>query len=105
MTYIPCARSVIFWLQTSSDNLPESVVEMPRNSKVIYAATQNGSMFVWAIVDPEDDIWEFKFFCVMTGADFGDIGEKARHLQTVQLRDNTLVCHVFMDRRIITEDR
>lgn len=69
------------------------VIDMPIDSKVLAVQVQRGEVYVWAMVDPDADVFEkVQFTVVGTGQACVNCGQ---YLGTIHLAEGTLVLHVF----------
>lgn len=69
--------------------------EMPDGAEILSVQEQDGSLFFWALVDPDPERATVlrRFRMVGTGHLIGN--ERVSFLGTVQMRGGTLVLHVF----------
>lgn len=68
-----------------------TTIHMPIGAEILCAQSQNGGLYIWAIVDP-DAAYEYREFAVYgTGKILPDA--PARYIDTVQWPSS--VCHVF----------
>jgi hypothetical protein len=66
------------------------VVPMPTGAEVIHVGTQEGRLYIWAIVDTIELMWPRKFLLAWTGQ---PIPSLYKHLGSVQIDE--LIWHVF----------
>jgi len=79
----------------------EFELELPKGAQVLTFQIQYGKPVIWAIIDPEEDIFEkinFRLFGT------GHIIEKniipLSYIGTVQMADGQLVWHLFKERSL-----
>lgn len=71
----------------------ECFVPMPRRAEVLCVQVQNGTPFVWALVDTKEKVTaKHWFFVYGTGH---ETFEQGKYLGTFQLEGGALVFHVF----------
>ena len=72
-------------------------VEMPINAEILTIQVQHGNVYLWAIVDSEDQEREIRIFeNIGTGHTIpDDIGVNRKYIATYQLEGGALVYHVF----------
>ena len=66
---------------------------MPRGSKILSIQLQQERLYLWAIVNNQNDAKERRFTIVGTGHEFNLSG--LRYISTVQQRGGALVWHIF----------
>lgn len=71
--------------------IPEQVVELPADFKILSVQLQGDRVCFWAIVEPEQETMWNVFNIAMTGEDFPLI--ESIHLATLQ--NNGIVIHIF----------
>lgn len=74
-----------------------SVVEMPRDARVLSVGAQGSSMVLWAVVDSTQPMVKRRFTVLPTGAEYTGVS-MARFVGTVQFQSGAergLVFHVF----------
>jgi hypothetical protein len=78
------------------NDIGESTIHTPKGSEVLTAQIQNGSLFIWLLVDPSA-MKELRFFEVFgTGHDMRyDMGVERKYISTFQLHGGSIVLHVF----------
>lgn len=69
-------------------------IALPIGAQPLTVQSQNGSPFLWALVDPDRDSEPFPLRIVGTGHDFKDSSDW-RYLSTFQMYNGSLVFHVF----------
>lgn len=69
-------------------------VKMPANAKVLHVGEQHGELYVWAMINPNATVVNYKFFVLGTGQDIGHLEMVCKFLNSVQM-ENGLVWHVF----------
>ena len=70
----------------------EQDVQLPTGAKVLTAQYQNGSLFIWAVVDPMEVETGYRRFLIFgTGHEMSDVA--MRYISTVQ--QGAFVWHVF----------
>lgn len=78
-------------------------VQMPEGAKVLSAHAQNGSVCIWALVDPSKPIVLRTFKVIGTGwkieePEFGSPMTQLEFIGTVLLESGRLVFHVFEEK-------
>lgn len=68
-------------------------IDMPNGSQVLCANEQNGSIYIWAIVDPNATLVKRKFRVIGTGWEFEN--GLLIYISTVELANGNLIFHVF----------
>lgn len=69
-------------------------IEMPKGAQVLTAQTQNGSVCIWALVDPSEATEKRAFAVIGTGHPI-EQAEQLRYVSTFQIHGGSLVFHVF----------
>ncbi len=71
-------------------------IHMPANSKILSVQNQYENICVWAEVDPDENTWDepVEFEVYGTGHNMTEDVER-EFLGTVQLRQGTLVLHIY----------
>ncbi len=69
-------------------------IELPKGAKILDIAAQRDTVYLWALVDPDEDHVEIRHLR------FAGTGHPIRetqlhHLSTFQMRDGDLIFHVF----------
>lgn len=71
-------------------------IDMPRGAQVLCAREQNGELYLWALVDPEEPTEERHFDVFGTGHVIPPLLEGGRRfVDTVLMHEGSLVLHVF----------
>ena len=69
---------------------------MPEKAKILCLQTQNGEPYIWAEVNPEDNITDRRFTIFGTGHAIEE-SYQGEYISTFQLENGALVFHVYMD--------
>jgi hypothetical protein len=70
-------------------------VELPKGARMLSVGDQGGSVFLWALVNPELPTTNRKIRCIGTGHPIAKIDPDIRFLGTVMLLGGSLVFHFF----------
>jgi len=70
----------------------DGIIEMPKEAELLYSKGQGRSVYIWAMVTPNNDTEKRMFKIISTGE---DIPEKAEYLSTVMKNSGYKVQHVF----------
>ena len=85
--------------------LPSNVkqkIMMPMNAEVLSFQMQNQQLYIWALVDPDNEM-EGRLFCVFgTGHEIVLDGEE-KYIGTAQMMGGSLVWHLFEERTSFEE--
>ncbi len=75
----------------------QQIIHLPYGAQILDVQVQDGSVCVWALVDPGvEETVEYTLFAYGTGEEFDSTG--LTHLKTVQI--NPLVFHIFFKQKI-----
>ncbi len=78
--------------------MPEFVIAMPRNAKILTVQNQYGNPMLWALVNPEAETEQRKFRVFGTGHTIKDLNG-AEYIATYQLNDGTFIGHLFEEKQ------
>lgn len=71
-------------------------ISMPKEAEILTVQTQNGSPYIWALVNPENEYQDRYFEVFGTGHDIPEeMGIKKLYINTFQLADGKLIFHLF----------
>jgi hypothetical protein len=73
--------------------IPHTRFVLPRGAEIIHVGAQEGTLFLWALVDTEARPEAREIMLIGTGIPWPDLPRLHRHLGTVQLEE--FVWHVF----------
>lgn len=59
-------------------------IQIPKDSEILSVQLQNDTFYIWALVDPEQDLELRNFILIPTGAKM-DV-EEAKYITTIQIR-------------------
>ena len=68
-------------------------LSLPEDAQLLSVGEQEGTLYLWALVDPSEPLEHLKFAVYATGEAISE-GDPMKHLGTVQLKDG-LVFHAF----------
>ncbi len=68
-------------------------IEMPIGSEILCVQIQYGEPVIWAKVNPDNETETIKIITVFIGSPM--TGEEGRYIGTYQIREGSLVFHVF----------
>ena len=71
------------------------IVSMPKDSKLLHIHEQRGDMFIWAMVDTDNEVEDRQFKIFGTGHEIPKDDEHLLYIGTVHLNHLELVFHVF----------
>ena len=71
----------------------DHTLSMPRGAEVLHADVQDGEFYLWALVDPAEELEDRHFIIAPTGGPGDDRISKANHISTIM--DGRYVWHVF----------
>lgn len=71
----------------------EQIVHLPTGAEILCVQIQNGAPFLWALIEPQTGEEARRIVIAGTGHEMEDCERK--YIGTVQMRDGTLVWHVF----------
>ena len=74
----------------------EQIIDMPGDALILSAQVQNGTICLWALVNPGAAPTQHKIAVFGTGHPF-DLTDSWRFIGTVQMHGGALVFHVFED--------
>lgn len=70
------------------------LVEMPAGATMLHIGEQHGQLYVWALVNENSTVVNYKFFVLGTGGDIGHLEMRSKFLASTQMSSG-LVWHVF----------
>lgn len=74
----------------------ETEVKMPSGAEIVHVGEQNGSFFLWAIAETENEFVNRKFTFVGTGHAIPEPDEgRVEFIKSFVLMDDLLVIHLF----------
>ena len=74
------------------------ILRMPKDASILSAQFQFGTLFLWALVDPDKDEVERRIRIIGTGHPIDNINNLS-HIDTVQQAGGTFIWHVFEEWR------
>lgn len=75
----------------------EFIINMPNGAQPLSVRVQNGQVYMWAMVNPRNAMIEKRFYLRGTGHPIEVDDENLRFIDTFQIHDGSLVCHLFED--------
>lgn len=82
----------IFKYHLKTEDRPK--ICLPVGAEFLCAQNQGDEIYVWALVDPQAELYEDRQFLVYGT---GQPHEGGKYLSTVQLLDGALVLHIFLE--------
>ena len=73
----------------------EPVIDMPMGAEILLCGVQYGALCIWAIVSPDNDMMERRFYLRGTGQSLGFDLSRAHFIGTVSLQQGQRIYHLF----------
>lgn len=74
----------------------QTTVKMPKGAEILTVQTQNNEPYIWALVNPENEIELRTFEYFGTGHNvYCDMGIERKYINTFQIDNGNLVFHLF----------
>jgi hypothetical protein len=72
----------------------EQVINMPTNAQILTVQEQNNEAFIWALVNPNESLYPYRFRLAGTGHEIHGSGFMT-FIGSFQLANGALVFHLF----------
>ena len=83
------------WKYQLTLSAADNVHIMPKNRRILKIAKQDNGIFMWVLVDPKNEHYEYRFSIFGTGWQLPDtIESEYEYLDTIVM-DSGLVWHIF----------
>jgi len=76
------------------DPVASQTVEIPVDAKILHVGEQHGELYVWAMVNTESTVVNYKFFVLGTGVPIDHLEIVSKFVGSVQMSSG-LVWHIF----------
>lgn len=71
-------------------------IKLPKDSRILTVQQQQGTLCMWALVDPEKEREEYTVWVIGTGHPMPEV-KYLHYIDTVQQMNGALVWHIFIE--------